>query len=113
MVANAAQAAERVGMLEAKIILSQAAVYLATAPKSNSAYMGIARAYEMVEKTGNLPPPKHLRMPIMPGQRSWATASAISIPMIFPIIGWSSSTYQMTLKMQGFTSPPMRGLRKS
>ena len=62
VVANAAaQAAERVGMPEAKIILSQAAVYLATAPKRNSAYMGIARAYEMVEKTGNLPPPKHLR----------------------------------------------------
>jgi len=62
VVANAAaQAAERVGMPEAKIILAQAVVYLATAPKSNSAYMGIARAYEMVEKTGNLPPPRHLR----------------------------------------------------
>ncbi len=62
VVANAAaQAAERVGMPEAKLILAQAVVYLATAPKSNSAYVGIARAYEMVEKTGNLPPPKHLR----------------------------------------------------
>ena len=49
------------GDVEAKIILAQAVVYLATAPKSNSAYMGIARAYEMVEKTGNLPPPRHLR----------------------------------------------------
>jgi putative ATPase len=62
VVANAAaQAAERVGMPEAKLILSQAAVYLATAPKSNSACLGIGRAAEMVEKTGNLPPPKHLR----------------------------------------------------
>ena len=41
---SAAQAVERIGMPESQIILSQAAAYVATAPKSNAAYMGIAKA---------------------------------------------------------------------
>ena len=50
-----------IGMPEARIILSQCAVYLATSPKSNSAYMAINAAWDAVRKTGNLPVPLHLR----------------------------------------------------
>jgi putative ATPase len=55
------QTCHQVGMPEARIILSQTAVYLATSAKSNSAYMAIERAIELVRKTGNLPVPLPLR----------------------------------------------------
>lgn len=58
---NASLAAERVGMPEAKIILAQAAAYIATAPKSNSAVNAIFEAMETVKETGNLPVPPHLQ----------------------------------------------------
>lgn len=48
---SAAQAVERVGMPESQIILSQAALYVATAPKSNSAYSAISAAMESVKNT--------------------------------------------------------------
>ena len=114
VVANAAaQAAERVGMPEAKLILSQAAVYLATAPKSNSACLGIGRAMRWWRRPATYRLQSTCGMPIMPGQRSWATASAISIPMIFPIIGWSSSTCPTRSKMRSFTSLLEKDLRKN
>ena len=50
-----------IGMPEARIILSQCAVYLATSPKSNSAYMAINEAMSLVKQTGSLPVPLHLR----------------------------------------------------
>ena len=52
---------QAVGMPEARIILGQCAVYLATSPKSNSTYLAINRALELAEKTANLPVPLHLR----------------------------------------------------
>ncbi|MCC7298409.1 MAG: replication-associated recombination protein A [Bacteroidia bacterium] len=55
------QAIEMIGMPEARIILSQCAVYLATSPKSNSAYMAIENALSTVRKTGDLSVPLHLR----------------------------------------------------
>lgn len=54
-------ACRMVGFPEARIILSQCAVYLATSPKSNTSYMAIGQAQELVRKTGNLPVPLHLR----------------------------------------------------
>ncbi len=50
-----------IGMPEARIILSQCAIYLATSPKSNSAYVAIGAALATVKQTGNLPVPLHLR----------------------------------------------------
>ena len=58
---SAAQAVERVGMPEARIILSEAVSYVASAPKSNAANNAIAEAYGEVEKSGNLPIPTHLQ----------------------------------------------------
>lgn len=57
---SAADAADRVGMPEARIILSQAALYVATAPKSNSSYLAIDAALELVENT-NYRIPVYLR----------------------------------------------------
>jgi putative ATPase len=54
-------AINRVGWPEGRIILSQTTIYLATSPKSNSAYMAIKKAQSLVKQTGNLPVPLHLR----------------------------------------------------
>ena len=58
---NASMAVERIGMPEAQIILSQAAAYVASAPKSNAACNAIFDAKAEVERTGNLPIPTHLQ----------------------------------------------------
>lgn len=55
------QAVNVIGNPEARIILSETAVYLAVSPKSNSTYMAINEALSFVKKTGNLPVPLHLR----------------------------------------------------
>ena len=57
----AAQAVEHVGLPEARLNLSQAAIYLARAPKSNASYMAINRASADVQERGAIPPPKSLR----------------------------------------------------
>lgn len=58
---SAAEAFDRVGLAEGWIPLSHCAVYLALAPKSNSSYAGYKKAKEVVERTGDLPVPLHLR----------------------------------------------------
>ena len=55
------QAVNVIGNPEARIILSECAVYLAVSPKSNSTYSAINEAMDLVKKTGNLPVPLHLR----------------------------------------------------
>ncbi|MGL4993237.1 MAG: replication-associated recombination protein A [Bacteroidales bacterium] len=52
---------QKIGWPEARIVLSQTTIYLASSPKSNSAYLAIDNAIEMVRQTGNLPVPLHLR----------------------------------------------------
>ena len=62
LLANAAfDAVMKIGWPEGRIPLAEATVYLATSPKSNSAYEGVNSALEMVRETGNLPVPLHLR----------------------------------------------------
>ncbi len=62
LLANACfQSVNVVGMPEARIILSETAVYLATSPKSNSSYMAIKQAEKTVKETKNLQVPLHLR----------------------------------------------------
>ena len=62
LLANAAfDAVMKIGWPEGRIPLAECAVYLATSPKSNSAYLGIGTALELVQKTGNQPVPLHLR----------------------------------------------------
>ena len=62
LLANAAfDAVMKIGWPEGRIPLAEAVVYLATSPKSNSAYNGIASALDLVRRTGNQPVPLHLR----------------------------------------------------
>ena len=62
LIANACfEAVHKIGMPEARIPLAECVIYLATSPKSNSAYMAIANAMEAVQQTGNAPVPLHLR----------------------------------------------------
>lgn len=58
---NCFQAVHVIGMPESRIILSQITIYLATSPKSNSAYMAIDAALEKVAETGDLPVPLNIR----------------------------------------------------
>ena len=51
----------KIGWPEGRIPLSECAIYLATSPKSNSAYLAIGAALQLVEQSGNLPVPLHLR----------------------------------------------------
>ncbi|WP_340202200.1 replication-associated recombination protein A [Ascidiimonas sp. W6] len=58
---NAFQAVTTIGYPEARIILSQCAIYLATSPKSNATYNAVNKAISAVKKTGDLSVPLHLR----------------------------------------------------
>ena len=55
------EAINLIGWPESRIILSETAIYLATSPKSNSAYMAISEAQDLVKKTGDLPVPLNIR----------------------------------------------------
>lgn len=59
-VVTAWQAFERVGLPEGRLFLAQAIAYVATAPKSNAAYLASDSAMALARKTGSLPPPKHI-----------------------------------------------------
>lgn len=62
LLANAAfDTVMKIGWPEARIALAEAVIYLATSPKSNSAYLGINAAIARVRETGNLPVPLHIR----------------------------------------------------
>ena len=62
LLANACfDALQKIGWPEGRIILSETTIYLASSPKSNSAYLAIDDALALVERTGNLPVPLHLR----------------------------------------------------
>ena len=62
LLANACfDALHKIGWPEGRIILSETTIYLASSPKSNSAYLAIDEALAIVEQTGNLPVPLHLR----------------------------------------------------
>jgi putative ATPase len=65
----AAHAVEYVGLPEARLNLSQAAIYLALAPKSNASYVAIKEATKDVREGGNTRPPKALRDAHYPGAK--------------------------------------------
>jgi len=58
---NCFDAVNKIGYPESRIILSQCAIYLASSAKSNAAYEAISKGLSLVQKTGNLPVPLHLR----------------------------------------------------
>ena len=93
VVANAAaQAADFVGWPEAQIPLAEAVCYIANAPKSNSAYMGIARARQDVRSRSCGSVPKHLRDAHYPGAKALGHGLTYKYPHDFPS-GWVQQQY--------------------
>lgn len=80
----AAQAVEMVGLPEARIPMAQAAVYLATAPKSNACYLGIDRASADVDTVSQGTIPLHLRDASHPGSRQMGHGQGYLYPHDFP-----------------------------
>jgi putative ATPase len=85
VVATAAwQACEFIGMPEAQIILAQAATYVACAPKSNAAYMGIAAAMADVQEGKAVAVPKHLQDTHYPGAQRLGRGEGYKYPHDYP-----------------------------
>ena len=102
---NAAQAAERIGIPEANIILSQAVTYVATAPKSNAACMAVQKAMEAVRNERTMPVPVHLQDKHYKGERkSWDTGQATSMLTTIPSIMCSSSICPKVWREPYFTN---------
>jgi putative ATPase len=80
----AARAVEFVGLPECRINLAQAAVYLARAPKSNAAYVGIDAAMAEVRDHGSQPPPAHLRDASYRGAQKLGRGVGYKYPHDFP-----------------------------
>ena len=80
----AADAVQFVGLPEARIILAEAAVYLALAPKSNSAYLAVERALADVQKRETGPVPPHLRDANYYGARSFGHGRGYKYPHDYP-----------------------------
>ena len=97
---SAAQAVERLGMPEARIVLAQAVTYVASAPKSNAAYLAVDKATFRCSGVGE--PHRFQRisaMPITKVLRSLGGASDINMPTIIRIIMWNSSICRMHTKI--------------
>ncbi len=77
---SAANAVQMIGMPEARIILSQAALYVACAPKSNSAVAGIDKAMKDVENKRTGPVPLHLRNDAFKGAKEWGYGIGYKYP---------------------------------
>lgn len=93
VVANAAaQAADFVGWPEAQIPLAEAVCYIANAPKSNTAYMGIANARADVRQKNCGSVPKHLRDAHYPGAKALGHGLTYKYPHSFPG-GWVEQQY--------------------
>jgi putative ATPase len=87
----AARAVEFVGLPECRLNLSQAALYMALAPKSNAAYTAIDAAMADVERRGNEPPPPHLRDANYRGAKDLGHGAGYKYPHAFG--GWVEQRY--------------------
>lgn len=81
---SAAEAVERIGMPEGFIPLAQTAVYLALAPKSNTAYAAYLAAKKEIMQTGVKPVPLHLRNSSTKLQREWGFGKGYKYPHAYP-----------------------------
>lgn len=113
VVASAAAAAvNQVGMPEARIILAEAVVYLATAPKSNTAYMGITRAWQAAEETAELDVPPHLKDANYPGAKSFGYGKDYLYPHDYPG-HWVKQQYlPQALSGRTFYEPSQQGYER-
>jgi putative ATPase len=104
----AARAVEFVGLPECRLNLSQAALYMALAPKSNAAYKAIDAAMADVERRGNEPPPAHLRDANYRGARKLGHGEGYLYPHAFG--GWVEQQYLPDALRGATYFSPQRGL---
>ncbi len=106
---SAFQAQEFVGMPEAKIPLAQAAIYLATAPKSNASYQALKKAEEDVKKEVTQKVPSHLRVGTYPGAKKLGRGQGYKYPHDYPG-GWVEQKYLEKEKI--YYQPTLIGFEK-
>jgi putative ATPase len=80
----AAQAVQMIGLPEGRIPLAQAAVYLAGSPKSNSSYLAINRAFDLVENEGSHSVPLHLKDSSYSGAKKMGHGAGYLYPHDYP-----------------------------
>jgi len=105
----AAQAVERVGMPEARIILAEAALYIATAPKSNTVIEGIEAALSAVEKERTEPVPAHLRGTGYKGALDLGHGKGYKYPHNYPGNYVSQEYLPANMKAKEFYKPSLNG----
>ncbi|NLC71399.1 MAG: replication-associated recombination protein A [Desulfuromonadaceae bacterium] len=109
----AMQAVHFVGLPEGRINLAQAAVYLATAPKSNTSYRGLTEAQAEVAKSGALPVPLHLRNAPTRLMKEWGYGKGYRYGHDFPE-GFTGQDYlPEELREKTFYRPTGRGYEKT
>ena len=81
---TALEAAQKVGLPEARILIANVVVDLALSPKSNSAYMAMDAALADLRKSGNLPIPRHLRDGHYAGSKELGNAQDYKYPHAYP-----------------------------
>lgn len=100
MANNCFQAVETIGFPEARIILAQCAIYLASSPKGNASYLAINKAQELVQATGNLAIPLPLRN----------ASSSLMKELGYGIGYYYSHNYPGNFKEQEFMPEEIKGL---
>ncbi|ASS74725.1 AAA family ATPase [Tumebacillus algifaecis] len=106
---SAMQALEMIGMPEGRIILAQAVTYLATAPKSNAAYMGINNALQMIRDGSTVEVPPHLRDAHYKGAAKLGHGQGYLYPHDFPGNYVEQSYLPQELLGQTFYAPTRNG----
>jgi len=106
-------AVEKIGMPEARIILSQCVTYLCGVPKSNAAYMGIKNAEEFISKNKNYPVPFHLRNAPTKLMKNLGYSKDYKYPHSFDGNFVQENYFPEEMKQQQFYSPSSNGHEKN
>ena len=109
---SALQAFQFIGLPEGELALAQAAVYLATAPKSNALYAGMGRVKGDIRKTGSLPVPLHIRNAPTRLMKDLGYGQGYKYAHDFPDANVPQEYLPEKLKGQAYYSPTNRGYEK-
>jgi putative ATPase len=109
---SALQAFQFIGLPEGELSLAQAAVYLATAPKSNALYTGLGRVKEDIRRTGSLPVPLHIRNAPTKLMKDLGYGRGYKYAHDFPEAHVPQEYLPEKLKGRDYYSPANRGYEK-
>jgi len=109
---SAMQAFQFVGLPEGDLALAQAAIYLATAPKSNALYTGMGRVKRVIAETGTLPVPLHIRNAPTKMMKTLGYGQGYKYAHKFPNAYTQQEYLPEELRGQAFYNPSDRGYEK-